>query len=64
MYFTLLRRGWDNHKGKRKLIEEQVREIRMLHYEGFTQQALADRFSMAQTTVGAVIRRKTYKDVP
>jgi hypothetical protein len=46
-----------------RLTEANVRVIRSL-YPQMTQQAIADRFSVHQTIISDVVRRKTWKHVP
>ena len=43
-----------------KLTESQVREIRRLATAGALQQSLAETFGVYETTISAVIRRKTW----
>lgn len=47
-----------------KLTEDDVREIRKLHAEGVTQQVLANRFGVHNSTVNAVVNRKQWSHVP
>ena len=49
---------------KRKLSDEQVVEIRNRYANGETQTALAIEFGVSHQTIGAIVRGKTYKDVP
>lgn len=71
-----LRRG-DNHpfrlrpetvlrgekNSRAKLTEETIREIRMWHQQGTSQQTIANRYGVDQTTISTVVRRKTWKHV-
>ncbi|QGJ93008.1 HNH endonuclease [Gordonia phage Kabocha] len=55
-------RGTKN--GQSKLTEADVREIRKLYAQGgYTQQALAKQFGVAQSKVSDVINRRTWKHV-
>jgi hypothetical protein len=47
----------------RILNEEQVRLIRTLYSQGFSQSVLAERYHMAQTSMSAICRRRTWKHV-
>jgi len=46
-----------------KLRDEQVIEMRDLSKAGWSQQELADRFSVTQTNVSLIVRRKTWSHI-
>ncbi|MFF3024431.1 helix-turn-helix domain-containing protein [Gottfriedia sp. NPDC057948] len=47
----------------KKLTEEQVKEIRLLHKEGMSKAAIARKFGIGETTASDIIDRRTWKDV-
>lgn len=49
--------------GAAKVNGDDVREIRRLSDEGWTQMDIADRFGITQTAVSCIVRRKTWKYV-
>lgn len=52
---------WDEGRGRAKLSEAQVDEIRELYGTGqFTQKQLAERFGVWQNTIGRIVRRETW----
>lgn len=46
-----------------KINEPDVIEIRRLHKDGITQMAIAKMYDICQTTVGSIVRRKSWKHV-
>lgn len=48
---------------KAKLDEDDVREIRRRTKEGETYQSLANDFGVAKSTIGFIVRRKTWKHI-
>lgn len=50
-------------QGNAKLSPEDVRAIRALYDAGFSQQSIADFFSIHQTAVSKAIRRESWKEV-
>jgi hypothetical protein len=46
------------------LTEDDVRQIRRLVHEGETHQAVANRFGVTRNTVGDIVHRRTWADVP
>lgn len=52
-----------SEKPTAKLTEEKVRIIRRMHARGYTHEAIADLFSVARTTVLAVIHRRSWAHV-
>lgn len=55
------KRGEEQHLSK--LTEEIVKECRRRYAAGETQQSLADEFDVAQTSMSALLLRKTWKHV-
>jgi HNH endonuclease len=50
--------------GKAKLSEEEVKELRRLYYEeAVSQDKLAAKYKLSQSTVSAIVRNETYKQV-
>lgn len=50
--------------GRAKLSEEEVRELRRLYYEeSVSQDELAAKYDLSQSTVSAIVRNETYKQV-
>ncbi len=49
--------------GKRKLQAEQVRKIRALAAEGRSQKSLAQQFAVDQTTISAIILRRSWAQI-
>lgn len=49
--------------GNRKLTPEQVREIRQLSTQGFSQQKIADRFGVDRKNIGHILSGFTWSDV-
>ena len=47
--------------GFSKLRQRDISEIRMLSHMGFTQQNIAKRFNVNQTTIGRVVRNESWK---
>jgi hypothetical protein len=50
--------------GQAKLTEDSVRTMRALWSEGVTYAALAERFSIAEKSVWAIVKRRNWKHVP
>lgn len=57
--------GYDNQRGEghssAKLTNEQAEGIRNLYRGGMSQQAIADRFGLHQTTVSRIVRNVGYR---
>lgn len=51
------------NNGQARLVDDDVREIRKLYTEGFTQRNLGSMFGISHTAVGNIIRRKTWSHV-
>lgn len=52
---------WNEGRGRAKLSEAQVDEIRELYATGsFTQKELAERFGVWQNTIGRIVRHETW----
>ena len=50
--------------GRAKLSEEDVKELRRLYYEeAVSQDKLAEKYKLSQSTVSAIVRNKTYKHI-
>ena len=49
--------------GRATLTDEDVRTIRALRVDGWTQQALADKFGTPQTNISQIVRRKAWRHV-
>ncbi len=57
------RNSTGERNGNAKLTSADVRFIRRRYSSGVTQQALADRFGLDQTTVSDIVRRQLWKHV-
>lgn len=51
------------HHGKAKATVTLIREIRRLHESGMSQLAIARRLGVNRNTVGAAVRRETWRHV-
>lgn len=50
--------------GRAKLSEEDVKELRRLYYEEtVSQDKLAKKYKLSQSTVSAIVRKKTYTNI-
>ena len=58
----LYKTGVEN--GRAKLSEEEVKELRRLYYEEtVSQDKLAKKYKLSQSTVSAIVRNETYKHI-
>lgn len=58
----LYKTGIEN--GRAKLSEEDVKELRRLYYEEtVSQDNLAKKYKLSQSTVSAIVRKKTYTNI-
>ena len=59
------KRRREQPKGSRhtnaKFTDEQIAEIKRMYYAGQYQQTIADVYGVSQTTISAILRKKTYK---
>ena len=58
------RGGWGEQIGTSKLTQQQVRTIRKEYATGnVSQQAIADKFGVVQSTIGVIVRRVRWKQI-
>jgi hypothetical protein len=59
----MVERGRDRRRGRAKLTDTQVREIRQMAETGHTQREIATWFGVTQPAIGSILRGETWRHV-
>jgi hypothetical protein len=59
----LLKGNCGSKNGNSKLVEDNIEEIKRLRNTGLTQDAIAGRFGVSQTTIGRILSKNTWAGV-